>query len=372
MSVNEKKILAGIKEYAPAKSKESIKRQYGIEHLVKLAGNENRLGCSSRAVEAVIKYISDKEQVSLYPDGNVTVLRELVAEKHQVKTEELIFGNGSFELIEVIAKTYLEEGDEAIYSVPSFKWYENVTKQAGAVPVKVPASHFQTDLEAIKKAVTGKTKIIWLCNPNNPTGTLIEPEKLISFLKEIRKDILIVLDEAYIDFLEDENYPDSGKLIYEHDNLIALRTFSKLYGLAGFRIGYGYADKRIINSLLKSKTPINVSALAQVAAAASIQDEAFKAKVIKNNTCGLQCFYKELDELGLKYVKSSANFILFHTGMDEKDVEKAFLESGILIRGGTEFGFPTWIRVTIGTEEDNHKVLSILGDLVKHREEKNA
>lgn len=372
MSVNEKRILAEIKEYAPAKSRESIKRQYGIEHLVKLAGNENRLGCSPKAVEAVINYISDQEQVSLYPDGNVTVLRELVAKKHHVKPDEIIFGNGSFELIEIIARTYLEEGDEAIYSVPSFNWYENVTRQAGAVPVKVQTDNFQTDVEAIIGAITEKTRIIWLCNPNNPTGTLIESEVLLHFLKEVPKDILIVLDEAYIDFLEDEAYADSGKLIYEYDNIIALRTFSKLYGLAGFRIGYGYADKGIITSLLKSKTPINVSALAQAAAAASIQDEEFRKKVIANNTHGLNCFYETLEELGLEYVKSSTNFIMFHVGIDFKEVEEEFLKSGILIRGGAEFGYPMWVRVTIGTQEDTKKVLNILRELVNRREGKNA
>lgn len=372
MSVNEKKILAEIKQYAPAKSNEAIKRLYGIEHLIKLAGNENRLGCSPKAIEAVVNYVTDPEKVFLYPDGNVTVLRELVAKKHNVKTDEIIFGNGSFELIEVIAKTYLEEGDEAIYSIPSFNWYENVTKQAGAVSVKVPANNFQTDVKAIKEAITDKTKIIWLCNPNNPTGTLIESEVLLDFLKEVRDDILVVLDEAYLDFLGDNTYADSGKLIYEYDNIIALRTFSKLYGLAGFRIGYGYANKKIITSLLKSKTPINVSAVAQVAAAASIQDEEFRNKVIENNNHGLNSFYETLDQLGLEYIKSSANFILFHIGIDNKEVEEKFLKSGILIRGGEEFGYPNWVRVTIGTKEDTQKVLGILKEWISSREVENA
>lgn len=371
MSVAEKEILKGIKEYAPAKSRESIKRKYGIEHLIKLAGNENRLGCSPKAKEAIRAYVDDEEQIFLYPDGNVTVLRELAAKKHDIKENQLIFGNGSFELIEIIAKTYLEEGDETIYSVPSFNWYENVTKQAGAVPVKIPAKDFETDIEAILQAVNEKTKIIWLCNPNNPTGTLLKPEVLQDFVARIPSNVLLVLDEAYLDFVT-EDYPDSAELIKKYDNVIALKTFSKLYGLAGFRIGYGYADQKIITSLLKSKTPINVSSLAQVAATASIRDEEFRQKVIENNRKGLELYYKTLDELGLKYVKSAANFILFETGIDSAVVTEEYLKHGILVRGGAEYGYPEWIRVTVGTESDNQKVLDILRELVNKGGGSNA
>lgn len=371
MSVTEKKILKGIKEYAPAKSRESIKRKYGIEHLIKLAGNENRLGISPKAKEALHEYVNDEEQIFLYPDGNVTVLRELAAKKHQISEDQLIFGNGSFELIEIIAKTYLEEGDEAIYSIPSFNWYENVTKQAGAIPVKIPTKNFETDTEAILKAINEKTKIIWMCNPNNPTGTLLEAKELESFVERVPSNILLVLDEAYLDFVT-EAYPDSADLIKKYDNVIALKTFSKLYGLAGFRIGYGYADQKIITSLLKSKTPINVSAMSQVAATASIQDEEFRQKVIANNQRGLELYYKTLDQLGLKYVKSAANFILFETGIDSAVVTEEYLKHGILVRGGAEYGYPEWIRVTIGTEEDNQKVLEILKELVNKGGGNNA
>lgn len=363
MSVTEKRILNSIKEYAPAKSRESIKRKYGIEHLIKLAGNENRLGCSPKAQEALHEYINDQEQVFLYPDGNVTVLRELAAAKHHVTADQFIFGNGSFELIEVIAKTYLEEGDEAILSDPSFGWYENVTKQAGAIPVKVPAQNFETDTEGILAAITDRTKIIWLCNPNNPTGTMIAADVLLDFVARVPSNVLLVLDEAYLDFVE-EDYVDSAALIENYDNLIALKTFSKLYGLAGFRIGYGYADKKIIASLLKSKTPINVSSLAQVAATASIQDEDFRQKVLRNNKRCLEWFYETLDELQLPYVRSYANFILFDTGIDSAVVTEEYLKHGILVRGGAEYGYPTYIRVTIGTEDDTRQVLEILRDLV--------
>lgn len=364
MSVEEKKILKNIKEYTPAKSRESIKRKYGIEHLVKLAGNENRMGCSKKATWALKEFIENDEEIFLYPDGNVTVLRELLAEKHGVENEELIFGNGSFEIIEIIAKTYLEQADEAIISIPSFSWYENVTKQAGAIPVKVKSKNFETDLDAINKAITDKTKIIWICNPNNPTGTLIDSVELEKFIDNVRNDILIVLDEAYMDFVTGK-YINSAELIKRYDNVIALRTFSKLYGLAGFRIGYGYADKKIISSLLKSKTPINVSAVAQVAAIASIKDEEFKDKVIKNNRDCLERMYSFLNKAGLRYVKSHTNFILFDTGMDSKLVTEKFLEKGILIRGGSEYGFDTYVRITIGTKDDTDKVIDILEELLE-------
>ena len=231
--------------------------------------------------------------------------------------------------------------------------------------MEVPAKNFTTDLEAIKEKITEKTKIIWICNPNNPTGTKIPKNNFYSFLDEIRKDILIVLDEAYIGYVDEEDYIKSNELIKKYDNVIALRTFSKLHGLAGFRVGYGFADKQIINSLYKTKIPINVTALSQVAAVASIDDEEFTYQVLENNKKSLELYYKTLSDLGLEYVESNANFILFDTGIDGKLVEQEYLKHGILIRAATEFGLSTWVRITVGTYDDNIKVIEILKNLIE-------
>lgn len=367
MAVTERAALHQISKYKTARSRESIKREYGISHLIKLAGNENRMGCSPAVEKAVLSYITDPELQSLYPDGNVTVLREALSVAHGLSEDQFIFGNGSFELISVIARTFLEAGTESIYSVPSFNWYKNVTLQAGAKPVEVPLKNFTIDLDFVLHAVTDKTKVIWICNPNNPTGTVVDAQRFLRFLDEVSKDILIVIDEAYQDFIDDASYLSqvhTEELVNKYDNLISLRTFSKLHGLAGYRIGYGYGNAGLIAKLQKGSVPISVGAVSQVAAAASLQDTAFTEAVHRNNREGLDMFYEVLDAAGLAYVKSHANFILFDTNRPCEEVVESYLRHGILVRSGSDFGLPTWVRVTIGTREDNQKVLTILREEV--------
>lgn len=361
MPVKERIALEKLQNYKAAKTLESVMREYGFSQIIKLAGNENRLGCSPKVVEALNNAQSN---LSFYPDMNCTILREKLSKIHQVEKEKFVFGNGSFELISLIAQAYLEEGDESIIPIPSFGWYSNVTLQMNAKAVKVPLKDHKVDLDTIGKSITEKTKLIWICNPNNPTGTIIEQQKLLEFINNVRKDILIVLDEAYIDFSETE-YLDTTKLIYEHSNIILLRTFSKLYGLASFRIGYGMADERIIQNLSKVKLPINVNFLAQEAAIASLDDDEFRDKVLINNKIGIQMYYAALEELGLEYVRSNGNFILLNVGKDSTWVENEFLKEGIMIRAAVEFGLPTWIRVTVGTVEENLKVIETLKNIVR-------
>jgi histidinol-phosphate aminotransferase len=295
---------------------------------------------------------------------NCSILREKLSHIHQVDQDNFVFGNGSFELISLIAQVYLEAGDESIIPVPSFGWYSNVTLQMNANAVNVPLKDYKVDLDKIYQSITEKTKLIWICNPNNPTGTIIEQQNLLEFIKKVRSDILIVLDEAYIDFLESE-YLDTTKLIYEYSNIILLRTFSKLYGLASFRIGYGIADEKIIQNLNKVRLPINVNFLAQEAAIASLDDNEFRDKVLINNKIGLQMYYTALEELGLEYVRSNGNFILLNVGKDSLWVENEFLKEGIMIRAAVEFGLPTWIRISVGTVEENVKVIKILKKIMR-------
>ena len=361
MAVSEKKTVAALKLYRPAKTQESVCREYGIEpdKVIKLAGNESRFGCSPKVIEALERR---KNEFSFSPDFNVNGLRTTLSERFNVPGEKFIFGSGSFEILSLIGSAFIDEGDEAIYADPSFGWYINSTVLNGGKVVKVPVDkNFSVDADAMLNAITDKTKVIWLCNPNNPTGTVLSGEKLTDFISKVRSDILIVLDEAYIDFIDEEAndgpYIDTVRLIDKYDNLIILRTFSKSYGLASFRIGYGIADTSIIAGLTKVKLPINTTFAAQAAAEAALDDEAFKEDVLRKIHNERKYYYEALEEFGFKAVRSNGNFIFLHTGLDGGWLEEEFLKKGIMIRNGAEFGFPDFLRISIGTHEENVKVI---------------
>ena len=367
MGIKEKKSVAAIRLYKPAKTQESVCREYGIDinRVIKLAGNESRFGCSPKVIEALEKR---QGEFSYYPDFNANSLRGLIAERLQVGPEKLIFGSGSFELISLIGAAFIDEGDEAIYPDPSFGWYINATVLNGGTVVKVPLDQsFTIDLSAIREKITEKTKVIWLCNPNNPTGTVLRAEELKHFVETLREDILLVLDEAYIDFIDEEEYGgsyiDTTKLLEGHDNLIILRTFSKSYGLASFRIGYGIADPKILESLLKVKLPINTTFAAQAAAEAAFRDEEYKDRVVRIVQEEKQFYYRRLENIGFHAIRSHGNFIFVRTGLKGSYVEESLLKKGIMIRDGTEFGFPEYVRISIGTHEENIKVIEALESL---------
>ena len=364
MSVAEKKNVGKLNLYVPARTLESVSREnnISIDSLLKLAANENRLGCSPKVAEALIQA---QPEYALYPDVMITKLRNKLAAKHNVEPADIVFGNGSFELISLLAAAYIDEGDESIYTEPSFGWYINVTKLYGGVPVGVPVgSDMGADIEGIKAAITGRTKVIWLCNPNNPTGTIIAPDVLTEFIESVPDNILIVLDEAYIDFAE-EKYIDTVRFTKEHDNVVILRTFSKLYGLASFRIGYAIGNPAIVTALTKVKLPFNVAYASQVAAYAAVNDEDFTNRVLKNNRDGLDYYYREFDRLGMRYVRSNGNFVLVYTGIDSNYLEEEFIKRRILIRNGVEFELDKWMRISIGTPEDNRKVIEAFDDILK-------
>lgn len=365
--VKERSGVEKIAPYQAAKSLESIKLEYGLTQIIKLAGNENRLGCSLK----VGGILTDQQnQLSFYPDSNCSVLRETLSKIHCVEPEQLAFGNGSFELIALIAHAYLEEGEESLIPDPSFGWYRNVTLQMNAIPVMVPLKEYAIDLDAVYDQINDKTKVIWLCNPNNPTGTVLQQKELTDFIEKVPESVLIVLDEAYIDFVEGP-YFNTIDFIRHHDNVILLRTFSKLYGLASFRIGYGIGAVSLIERINKVRSPLNVSFSAQQAAIVSLADEEFKKKVLDNNRKSLDLYYSELDALGLKYVRSHGNFILIHVGIDGAEVESVFLKNGIVIRNASEFGLHGFIRVSVGTYEENEKVLAVLKKIIEkpHKQE---
>lgn len=364
MAVKEKASVTDLPKYKVAKSLREVSEEYGFspKDMIKLAGNENRFGCSQKVIEELIRQQAD---FSYYPDANVTLLREKLSCRLHLAPENFVFGNGSFELLSLIGEAYIDKGDEAIFPDPSFGWYLNVTFKNQGKVVRVPVTEEKAvDTEGILRSITDKTKVIWLCNPNNPTGTLIPGEKLRSFVSSVPENVLIVLDEAYVDFI-DGPYVDTIELMKQYDNVILLRTFSKAQGLASFRVGYGMAQREIIENILKVKMPINLGLAAQIAALASLEDDAFTEFVIKATREQLRYYYREFEKLNLEYVPSHGNFVLLHTGKPGAYVENEFLKRGILIRNGEEFGLEGWVRISVGKPEENEKVIAVLKEILR-------
>ncbi len=273
----------------------------------------------------------------------------------------------SDEIMELIPKTFLNPGEEVIYGCPSFLIYETVVRIMGGKPVPVPLKDYTYDLKGMLKAITKKTKIILICNPNNPTGTMVNEKEIKVFLKKMPGNIIVVLDEAYRDYVERSNFPDSIKLLKEYKNLIILRTFAKIYGLAGLRIGYGIAREEVIDLLSKVRLPFNVNSLAQAAALASLSDEEQVKKTRKMNTLGKKFFYAAFGDLGLYYVPTQTNFILINLKRNGKKICQELLRKGIIVREMSAWGMNNYMRVTIGREEENRRFVQALKKIIRRK-----
>ncbi|MDF2503093.1 MULTISPECIES: histidinol-phosphate transaminase [Clostridium] len=360
-----RKALDNILSYAPAKTLQEIQQELGLSNILRLSANENTMGPSPLALKAIEEGLKG---VYLYPDGLCTELRRKLAYTYNLKEEELIFGNGSFELINLVAQGFINPGDESIIPTPSFGWYKVVTLAMDGVPVEIPLENHSINLKEVKDRISSRTKVIWLCNPNNPTGTIFGKEELIDFLDSIPKNILVVLDEAYYEFATNEAYPQTASLVDKYSNIIVLRTFSKVYGLAALRIGYGIADKKLLGELNKIRLPINVNGLAQAAAIASLEDQNFRGACVSNNNKGKEFFYKEFDEIGLEYIPTETNFIMVNVEEDSVKISNKILKNGIAVRAGVEYNMPTWLRITIGKPEENKLVVEELKAAIKNFE----
>lgn len=363
MSLKYRKALDNILAYAPAKTIEEIERELGIDKIIRLSANENSLGYSPLVKEAIEGSFN---KINLYPDFNCTKLRKKLSEVYGFDEKKLIFGNGSFELLSLVGDAFINTNEESIIPEPSFGWYKVVTLKAEGKIVSVPLKNHGIDLDDVKNKINEKTKVIWLCNPNNPTGTYFSEEKLVNFLEQVPSHIIVVLDEAYYEFVNSNNYPNSVKLLEKFKNIIILRTFSKVYGLASLRIGYGITSEEIITVLNKIRLPINVNYIAQVAAYASLEDQEFRNKVYLNNLEGKQIFYKAFDELDLEYIPTQTNFIMVDVKKNSLEVFNEVLKRGISIRAGIEFGMKTWLRITIGTPEENKLLVDILKEVLSN------
>jgi len=351
-----------MESYIPGKSIEEVQKEFGAKRWVKLASNENLLGPSPKAVAAVRKELSN---IYLYPEGPCTVLRQALAEKFAIPEKRVVISNGADNLILMIACAFVNEGDEVIMADPTFPVYTNVTQIMGGKPIKVRLKDFTHDLETMLKKVNRKTKLIFVCNPNNPTGTTISLESFNYFLSQLPKGVVVILDEAYGDFVEDAFYPNGLDYIRGKRQVIVLRTFSKVYGLAGLRIGFALGREDLVDCLYQVRDPFPVHRLAQVAAVAALNDEDHAIRSIQLVYEGKRYLYKELDRIGLSYVPSQANFIFIDFGRDSRRIFKSFLQEGIIIRPGYIWDYSTCARVTIGRMEDNKKFIKALKKIIK-------
>ena len=341
--------------YAPGKPIEEVEREYGISGAAKLASNENPLGPSPKAIAALAARLNE---LNLYPDGDSFYLKAALARKLGVPRDHLIVGNGSNELIELAARTFMSPGDEAVVSAGTFVAYRLVLDAMGCVAKSVPLRHFAYDLDAMAKAITADTRCVFLANPNNPTGTIYGRVEWESFLESLPPEVLVVADEAYFEYVDEPSYPDSLEYHTEGRSILTLRTFSKIFGLAGLRIGYGVSDTDTIKLMNQVRQPFNVNAASQWAAVAAIDDVEHINRSIAVNRSGKEYLTQSLDELGVSYVAGHANFLLVETGAVAMVFER-LLRLGVIVRplGGD---LPEHIRVTIGTQEENEKFIRAL------------
>jgi histidinol-phosphate aminotransferase len=348
--------LHDLVSYEPGKPIEDVARELGLKpsEIIKLASNENPLGPSPKALAAMREML---ERAHFYPDGGGYYLREAIAQKLGFSRSQVILGCGSNEIIEFIGKAFLNPGDEIVTARHAFVVYKLMATLFGATTVEVPDPNFAHDLDAMAAAITPKTREVFIANPNNPTGTLLSQAEIDRFMARVPEHVVVVFDEAYYEFLE--NPPDTLKFIREGRNVVVLRTFSKIQGLANLRIGYGLAKPELIDVLQKTRQPFNVNGIAQAGALAGLLDDEHQRKTREITIQGREFLQREFAALGLEFVPSFANFVLVKVG-DGKAVFQALMKRGVIVRDMTSYGLPEWIRVSIGTMEQNKR---FLGDL---------
>ncbi len=354
--------INNIKPYSPGKAIDEVKKELGLEIVYKMASNENPLGPSRLAIDAIKENISN---IHIYPDGSSLMLKKEIAKKNNIKIEEIIIGNGSDEIIKLLGESFLEEGDTIIMGDPSFSEYDYIGNLMGAKVKKIPLVNFAFNLEDILDNLDDSVKIIALCNPNNPTGTVIGKDELIDFIDRIPEKIIVVLDEAYKEYAGENFYSGLNFIKEEKNNVLVLNTFSKIYGLAALRVGYGIGSESLISWITRAKEPFNVNVLAQVGAKAALNDNEHIKNSIDLNEDGKVFFYKEFSNRGFEYSESGANFIWVDIKNDSKLVFEGLLKKGIVIRPGNVFGADTHIRVTIDKPEINKYFIEMLDEVIK-------
>jgi histidinol-phosphate aminotransferase len=352
--------VRGLTPYEPGKPIEDLERELGIRDSVKLASNENPLGPSPRAIEAMGRQLN---KVSVYPDGNGFALKQALAAKHDLPVECVTIGNGSNEILELIARAFLNTGTQAVFSRHAFAVYPIVVQAVGAaarVAPAHPADHsmpYGHDLAALAERISADTRVVFVANPNNPTGTWIEGDALVDFISGLPPTTLAVIDEAYFDYVQTPNYPNTALWLKRFPNLIVTRTFSKIYGLAGVRVGYGLSHPQVAELLNRVRQPFNVNGLAQCAALAALQDTEHVARSVEMNTQGLRELSRAFEARGLSFIPSVANFICVKVGQGAQQVYQALLREGVIVRPIASYELPEYLRITIGRGDDNRRVM---------------
>jgi len=359
-----RKGILDLKPYIPGKPIEEVKREIGLKEVIKLASNETSVGPSPLAVAAIKKEIKN---INLYPEGSSRLLREKIAHRLSIDKEMIIIGNGEDDIIDLIGMAFINDGDEVFTGEITFPAYETAARIMGGKLILIKLKDFRFDLEKIAQRINEKTKIVFLCNPNNPTGTIVDKEAVDRFIKQVPEDVIVVFDEAYYDYVEDQGYPNSLSYVLEEKNVIVLRTFSKIAGIAGVRIGYGIAKLELIGYLNRVVNPFTTNRLAQVAALASLDDEEHRKKVLRSNQEGKKYLYRELKEIDLFYLPTEANFIFIDLKVDSEVIFEKLLRKGVIIRPGKTWGCPNFIRVTIGTPYENEKFIQALKEVTNEK-----
>lgn len=346
-----------LKPYEPGKPVDELKRELGLSDVIKLASNESPLGLSARVQEVLQRALAD---IARYPDGNGFRLKQALAERHGLEANQLTLGCGSNELFELLAKTFLGPGDEAVMSRHAFAVYPLVVQAAGAESVVVPSRAWGHDLDAMADAITERTRLVFIANPNNPTGTWLSKGELKAFMKVVPERVLVVLDEAYAEYVDQENYPKGFKLQRHYPNLIVTRTFSKAYGLAGLRVGYGVANAQITDLLNRARQPFNLNSLALVAAETALTDVARLQESLAINSAGYDQLTSAFARLGLDFIPSVTNFVTLHLGPRAGAIQQALLHAGIIVRPLASYDMPEYLRISIGLEAENQRFLTAL------------
>ena len=352
--------VAGLEPYQPGKPIEELQRELGLTDIIKLASNENPLGTGERA-RSILKNPGD---ISRYPDGNGFRLKAALAKYHGVAADQITLGNGSNDVLELIARAILTPAHEVIFSQHSFAVYPLVTRAVGARAVVVPARDWGHDAKAMQKAVTKQSRLMFIANPNNPTGTWLVKKELRTLLQSVPGDLVVVVDEAYFDYVEDPEYPDCVNWLRDFPNLVVTRTFSKVHGLAGLRVGYGVSHPDLGDLMNRVRQPFNVNSLALAAAEAALQDTMHIEKSIKVNRNGMQQLLDGFRGLGLAYIPSAGNFICVDLKKPAQVIYDKLLHAGVIVRPIANYGMPNHLRVTIGLAEENVRFLEALGKII--------
>ncbi len=359
---NVRKNLFAIKPYQPGKPISDVKRDYGLSDVIKLGSNENPLGPSKLAQQAIAEAL---QGVNRYPDPGAFSLKEALSKKHGVETKQILVGNGSDDTIKLISETFLQQGAEIVVPSPSFSQYWFGAQLMDATTVAVPlTADFEYDFEAMLSAVTASTKLLYLCSPNNPTGNYIRQADLQAFLDRVPAHVLVILDEAYNEYVVENDYAQGIDFLKQGYNVIVMRTFSKMYALAGLRLGYVMGPAEVIDAINRTREPFNANPLAQTAAIAALDDADHVEASRKQNREGMQRLQAGLEKLGYQLLPSQGNFAIFNTGQDDQKLFDLLLREGVIVRSGTPLGLPGYLRVSIGLLEEVDRFLSVFEKVV--------